>query len=258
MRGFTIIVATILSTVIHFFIFTLLGTIPLISKEISPQPDFYMVDLVPLAVERPAPQKEEEPAVQQKVEEVKREEIKQEEVKKEEVTREEVKKEEVKKEEVKEVEKKEEVKKEDKAVVADAGTEQENKEKTEKLAPNPEEQLSATIEALKRKYPAPEQGDSRTPEVTAAEIEQYKDMVSEKVKGFWVILNIWSEEELEVKVVIEVDERGQVNPRFDEFSGNPNFDDAVRRAINRAAPFPPPPGKEPINIPRSFKSSSLR
>jgi TonB family protein len=248
MKGSRIMIATILSTLIHFFVLTSLDTIPLISKEV-PQRNLYMVDLVPLPVEQPAPQQAEEPAVQQTAEEVKKEEVKKEEVK-EEVKKEEPKQETVKKEEVKKT-----PPKDDEVVLADSGKKQENKEKTEKQAPNPEKQLSTKIEELERKYAAREQGNSQAPEVTAAEIKDYEIMVSEKVAGFWAILNIWSEEELEAKVVIEVDEKGQVNPRFDASSGNPAFDDAVRRAISRAAPFPPPPGKKPINIPRRFSSS---
>ena len=88
MRGITIIVATILSTVFHFFILTLLDTIPLISQEIPPQPNLYMVDLMPLPAERPTPQKQEEATVQRTVE-AKKEEVKKEAVQKEEVKREE-------------------------------------------------------------------------------------------------------------------------------------------------------------------------
>ena len=59
MKGSKIMIATILSTLIHFFVLTLLDTVPLISKEV-PQRNLYMVDLVPLPVEQPAPQQAEE------------------------------------------------------------------------------------------------------------------------------------------------------------------------------------------------------
>jgi TonB family protein len=247
--GFKIILATILSTVLHFFILTLLDTIPLISKEIPPQPNLYMVDLVPLPREQPASQKEEEPAVQQRVEEVKKEEVKKEEVKKEEVTREELKKEEVKKEEVKEVKQKEEVKKEEKTVAADAGTEKEKKEKAEKQPVDPDKQLSASIEEIKQKVAARENGDSLEPEMTAAEIQDYGNTVIERVKRSWAILNIWSEEELEAFIVIEVDEKGQVTSRFEKSSGSRVFDQAAMRAIRKAAPFDPPPGNKTLTFP---------
>jgi TonB family protein len=248
MRGFTIMVATIVSTVLHFFILTLLDTIPLISKEI-PQRNLYMVDLIPLPAERPAPQKEEAAVPKQATE-----------VKKEEVKKEEVKKEEPKKETVKHEEKKDTVVLEDpnkkKTTPEKATAEKSTKEGKEKPTNNDEQQqLAAAIKGIEQNVEAREQGDSSATEVTAAESKDYENMVSEKVAGFWAILNIWSEEELEAKVVLMVDEKGQVTPRFDEPSGNPAFDDAVRRAISRAAPFPPPPGKKPINIPRRFSSS---
>ena len=118
MKGSKIMIATILSTLIHFFVLTLLDTVPLISKEV-PQRNLYMVDLVPLPVEQPAPQQAEEPAVQQTVEEVKKEEVKKEEVK-EEVKKEEPKQETVKKEEVKKT-----PPKDDEVVLADQDKKQE-------------------------------------------------------------------------------------------------------------------------------------
>jgi colicin import membrane protein len=241
MRGSTkIIVATILSTVIHFFVLTLFDTIPLISKEV-PQRNLYMVDLVPLPVEQPAPQQAEKPAVQQKVEEVKKEEVKKEEVKKEEV-KEEVKKEEPKQETVKKEEVKKTPPKDDEVVLADTDNKQENKEETEEQAPNPEEKLLASIEKIKKDVAAREQGDSQTPEATAAEIDQYVTMVENRVKELWVIPDLLSARELKAVVVFAIDEKGQVtNLRFKESSGNSPYDQSVLRAISKAVPFSPPP-----------------
>jgi colicin import membrane protein len=220
-KGFRIMVATILSTVIHFFILTLLDTIPLISKEI-PQRNLYMVDLVPLAVEQPAPQKSEEPAVQQKVEEVKKEEPKQETVKKEEVKKTPLK--------------------DDEVVLADQGKDQEKKETTEKQPPDPEEKLLASIEEIKKNVAAREQEDSPTPEVTAAEIQEYAMMVENRVKGLWVIPDLLSAKELKAVVVFGIGKKGEViNLRFKESSGNSPYDQSVLRAISKAVPFPPPP-----------------
>ena len=236
MRGSTkIIVATILSTVIHFFVLTLFDTIPLISKEV-PQRNLYMVDLVPLPVEQPAPQQAEKPAIQQKVEEVKKEEVKKEEVK-EEVKKEEPKQETVKKEEVKKT-----PPKDDEVVLADTDNKQENKEETEEQAPDPEEQRLASIEKIKKDVAAREQGDSPGAEVTAAEIDQYVTMVENRVKGLWVIPDLLSTRELKAVVVFAIDEKGQVtNLRFKESSGNSPYDQSVLRAISKAVPFSPPP-----------------
>jgi TonB family protein len=229
MRGFRIIVATILSTVIHFFIFTLLDTVPLISKEISPQPNLYMVDLVSLAEERPAPQREEKPAVQQKVEEVKKEEIKKEEVKKEEVRREEPKKETVKQE-----------KKKDTVVLEDRGKEKAKKESKEKPTVNDEQQRLAAIKKIKQKVAGRNTDDA--PMVTEAEIQQYPMMVENRVKGFWVIPDPLSASGLKAVVIFEIDKKGEViNLRFKQSSDNPPYDQSVIRAIRKAAPFSPPP-----------------
>lgn len=230
MMSFRIIVATILSTVIHFFIFTLLDTVPLISKEIPHKENLYMVDLVSLPEERPAPQREEKPAVQQKVEEVKKEEPKQETVKKEEV--------------------KKTTPKDDEVVLADRNKEREKKKKTEKQPLDPEEQRLAAIEKIKQDLEERGNGNSSGAEVTAAKMQEYQYVVSERVKRSWAILNIWSEEELEAFIVIEIDERGQVvTSRFEKSSGNLAFDQAALRAIRKAAPFDPPPGNKALTFP---------
>jgi colicin import membrane protein len=242
MKGFTIITATILSTVIHFFVLALLDTIPLVPKEVPPRPNIYMVDLVPLAMEQRAPQKEEEAAVQQKVEEVKKEEIK----------KKEVKKEEVKKEEVKEVKKKEEIKKEevkkaapkdDKTVLADRTKEREKKEDKKPPPLDAEQQLSASIKAIAQKVA--ERGA-----VTDSEMQVYVAMARERVKGFWVIPDtLSSEKDLKAVIIIEIDQRGHVKgSRFEQSSGNRSFDQSAMRAVSKAAPFPPPPGQVPLEI----------
>jgi colicin import membrane protein len=243
-KGFRIIVATILSTVIHFFILTLLDTIPLISKEI-PQRNLYMVDLVPLAVEQPAPQKSEEPAVQQKEEEVKKEEVKKEEVKKE------VKKEEPKQETVKQEEKKDTVVLED-PNKNEATPEKATKGSTEKPTVNDEQQqLASAIKGIEEKV-ADRETDA--PVVTDDEINRYKVMIQERVKRFWVIPDTLSEKELEAVIIIEIDQKGYMKgtPQFEKSSGNVVFDQAAMRAIRNVTSFPPPPGQIPLKFGLKF------
>ena len=234
MRGFTIMVATIVSTVIHFFILTVLDTIPLISKEI-PQRNLYMVDLMPLPVERPAPPKKK-PVVPKEVAEVKEEEVKKEEVKKEEVKKEEPKKETVK----------EEAKK-DTVVLKDSRKEKEKqetakKESKEKPTVNDEQQRLAAIKDIEQKVAGRTTDDA--PVVTDEEIYKYKLMIQERVKRFWVIPDTLSERELEAVIIIEIDTSGQIKgSRFEQSSGNLVFDQAAIRAISKATPFPPPPGQ---------------
>jgi colicin import membrane protein len=235
MRGFSIMVATIVSTVFHFFILTLLDTMPLISKEI-PQRNLYMVDLIPLPAERPAPQ-EEEAAVPKQAAEVKKEEPKKEEVKKEEV-----KKEEPKKETVKQEEKKDTVVLKDpdkKKTTPEKATAEKSttKEGKEKPTNNDEQQRRKAIEGIEQKVAAREQG-----EVTAAEIERYVTMVENRVKGLWVIPDLLSARELKAVVVFGIDKKGEViKLRFKQSSGNAPYDQSVLRAISKAVPFSSPP-----------------
>lgn len=234
--GSTIIVATVFSTIIHFFVLTLLDTIPLVPKEVSPRAELFMVDLITLKTARAVPQ-EEEVTVEKKVEEVKKQEVK-----KKEATKQAAKKEAIKKEE-----KKEQVVLADKRKTA--------KEDTKKHEVDTEQQqLAAAIRGIKQKVAARGKGNSPRTEVTEAIKKEYDTKAAEMVAGFWAILNIWSEEQLEAKIVIEVDADGQVTPRFEQSSGNQAFDQAALRAINRAAPFGPPPGNEPREIPLRFTS----
>jgi colicin import membrane protein len=221
-RGFTIIVATILSTVIHFFVLALLDTIPLVPKEVPARQELYMVDLVLLEPERPAPR--EEPVVQKKAAETvqKKEEHK------------EVKKEEPKKEEIKK-----EPKKEDKVVLADRTKEREKKESKEKPQVDNEQQRLAAIKRIEQKV-------AERDAVTDSEIQVYVAMARERVKGFWVIPDTLSEKDLKAVIIIEIDQQGQITgSRFEQSSGNLSFDQSAMRAINKAAPFPPPPGQMP-------------
>jgi TonB family protein len=214
-------VATILSTVIHFFIFTLLDTVPLISKEISPQPNLYMVDLVSLAEERPVPQREEKPAVQQKVEEAKKEEPKRETVKEE--------------------------KKKDIVVMEDRDKDKATKENKKKPTVNDEQQRLAAIKEIERKV-AGREADG-VPVVTEAENNAYGAMIQERVERFWVIPDTLLGKDLKAVIIIEIDQQGQViESRFEQSSGNLSFDQSAMRAVSKAVPFPSPPGKMSLEI----------
>ena len=228
MKGSKIMAATIASTVIHFFILTLMDTIPLISKEI-PQRNLYMVDLVEPSVEKPTPQK---------VEEVKKEEVKKEAVKKEEVKKEEVKKEEVKKEEPKQETVKEETEK-DTVVLKDPNKKEVAHESTEKPSVNDEQQRLAAIKDIEQKVSGRSTDD--VPVATDAEIESYVTMVESRIKGLWVIPDLLSARELKAVVIFGIDKQGEVTDlRFKQSSGNNPYDQSVIRAIRKAAPFSPP------------------
>lgn len=227
--GFTIIVATIFSTIIHFFVLTLLDTLPLLPKEITPRMDIFMVDLISLQVANAVPPKEETKTVQtQEAVEVKKPEEKKE----------------PKKEEKQEAQK-------DKVVLADRGKEQEKKEKTEKGPPNPEEQRLAAVDRVRQNFAARGEGDSP---VTEAERNEYGRMIQERVNRFWVIPETMSQKDLKAVIIIEVDQKGHMvgTPRFEQSSGNSVFDEAAKRAISKAVPFPPPPGQVPSQFGLKF------
>jgi colicin import membrane protein len=240
MKGFTIIMATILSTIIHFFVLVLLDTIPLLPTEVASQPNIYMVDLVTLTTEQPALQ--EEAAVQQKVEEVKKAEVKQAVVKKEEVKKEEVKKAEPQQETVKKEEVKKTPPKDDEVVLSDQGTQQEKKQKTEDQTPDLEKQRLAAVERVRQNVP-----DRGTDGATTADYDFAK--LEKKVKGFWAIPDALSAEGLKAVIVIEIDKKGEVvRTEFEQSSGNDIFDQAALRAIKKAAPFDPPRGSIPLKV----------
>jgi colicin import membrane protein len=222
----TIILTTIFSTIIHFFIMTILDTFTLIPKTLSIRPSIIMVDLIPLE------KKVITPKIETRIKEKK-------EVKKEE------------KKEIKKVVKKEvkaEVKKE-KIVIPTKQT----KVEKEKPKIDDEQKRSTAVEEIARKVA--ERRVEEVPTVTSSQMEYYFGMVREKVKRFWVIPDTLSEEEaLEAVIVIEIDKDGLlIGSRVEKSSGNPYFDQSAMRAITKAAPFPSPLGKAPLEIGLKFQ-----
>lgn len=219
MKGFRIIIATVMSTVLHFFILTLLDTIPLISSEVPPQTELYLVDLITVEPARAVPQEERKVTVEKKVEVVKKQAVK-----KQASTKKEVQKEVIRKEEKKE-----------QVVLADKSkTAKEDKKKPE--VDTEQQQLAAAIRGIKERVA------ERETKVSAAEIQQYPVMVENRVKGFWVIPDPLSARELKAVVVFAIDKEGKViNLRFKQSSGSLPYDQSVIRAISKASPFSPPP-----------------
>ena len=222
--GFNVMVATILSTLIHFFVLTLFDTVPLFPKEIPPRANIYMVELMPVEIERSAPQEEKKAAVRKETTEVKKAEVKQEEPKKEKTKKEAVKKEE----------------KHDKVVLADRTKKKETKDKAKNPKVDNEQQRLAAIKEIEQKVAARNTDDA--PMLTDAEIQEYPAMVENRIKGFWVIPDPLSARELTAVVGFYIDKRGEViNLSIKQSSGNPPYDQSVIRAMKKAAPFSPPP-----------------
>ena len=89
-----------------------------------------------------------------------------------------------------------------------------------------------------------------TPAMTSAQLEAYVGMIRQRVKRFWVIPDTLLEQKgLEAVIVIKIDKDGLLmGSRFERSSGNPYFDQSAMRAIAKAAPFPSPLGKAPLEI----------
>jgi TonB family protein len=70
----------------------------------------------------------------------------------------------------------------------------------------------------------------------------YLDLVYERIKANWA-LPIWlSRKDLSAKVRISIDAYGRVlQYQFEKGSGHPQFDSAVKQALAKSDPFPPPP-----------------
>jgi TonB family protein len=76
------------------------------------------------------------------------------------------------------------------------------------------------------------------------EILAYARALDEKVRANWTVPELAQKDagKLMVQVRITIEKDGKVsNVRMEKVSGNPYFDDSVRRAIQKARPLPIPP-----------------
>ncbi|HEY7528540.1 MAG TPA: cell envelope integrity protein TolA [Candidatus Deferrimicrobiaceae bacterium] len=83
-------------------------------------------------------------------------------------------------------------------------------------------------------------GTARVP----PEILAYARALDEKVRANWTVPELAQKEaeKLMVQVRITIEKDGRVSKvRMEKVSGNPYFDDSVRRAIQKASPLPVPP-----------------
>ncbi len=88
-------------------------------------------------------------------------------------------------------------------------------------------------------------GSSLSGDAREASDVSYYDQVRARLQEKWE-LPIWlSRQSLSAKVEIFIDQRGMVRTfRFTRPSGNPQFDEAVKRTLQASQPFPPPPSAE--------------
>ncbi|MBL7714848.1 MAG: cell envelope integrity protein TolA [Bdellovibrionales bacterium] len=70
----------------------------------------------------------------------------------------------------------------------------------------------------------------------------YRDLVRDRLRDGWELAPWLARQNLQARVEITIDGKGRVRSfRFIKASGNSQFDEAVKRSIAQAQPFPTPP-----------------
>jgi TolA protein len=92
-------------------------------------------------------------------------------------------------------------------------------------------------------------GESLSGEARESDQSNYYDSVLTQVRGNWA-LPVWlSRQSLSAQVQIYIDAKGRLHGiRFVKLSGNPQFDDAVKHALEESQPFPAPPRELAANM----------
>ena len=92
-------------------------------------------------------------------------------------------------------------------------------------------------------------GTSLSADARESEQNNYYDSVVGQLRGNWSLPVYLSRQNLSAKVQVYIDARGRLHSfRFVQLSGNPQFDDAVKRALQESAPFPAPPQELSSNM----------
>ncbi len=79
----------------------------------------------------------------------------------------------------------------------------------------------------------------------------YFDSVLDKVRNEWELPTWLQDKGLNAKVLVKIDRRGNISSiTFIRNSGNSQFDTAVKRALNAASPFSPPPMSVLVDVSR--------
>lgn len=85
-------------------------------------------------------------------------------------------------------------------------------------------------------------GESLSGLAKESDQSNYYDSVLMAVKGNWALPTWLSRQSLSAKVQVYIDARGRLHGyKFVKLSGNPQFDDAVKQALEQSQPFPAPP-----------------
>lgn len=85
-------------------------------------------------------------------------------------------------------------------------------------------------------------GMSVSNEAKEASEASYYDILQDRLQDNWTLPPWVARQNLQAQVLIFIDSRGRLHGfKFMKLSGNPQFDDAVKRALQESQPFPFPP-----------------
>lgn len=92
-------------------------------------------------------------------------------------------------------------------------------------------------------------GNSLAGDAKESDQSNYYDSVLQRLQENWS-LPVWlSRQRFSAQVQVYIDAHGRLHGfRFIRLSGNPQFDDAVKRAIQESSPFPVPPSELSGNV----------
>jgi colicin import membrane protein len=113
----------------------------------------------------------------------------------------------------------------------------------EKKKPAPSSTGANTSEPSKIKGNMVSPGTSLTG-LNKLQHDNYGAELNRHIKQHWTLPEWLSKRELKAQVVVYIDTRGNVLERkIVKSSGNPSYDEEVLAAVDKSAPFPPPPEK---------------
>lgn len=92
-------------------------------------------------------------------------------------------------------------------------------------------------------------GSSLSGDAKESDQTNYYDSILGRLRDNWSLPVYLSRQNLSAQVQIYIDARGRLHSfRFVRLSGNSQFDDAVKRALQESAPFPVPPQELTSNV----------
>jgi colicin import membrane protein len=118
--------------------------------------------------------------------------------------------------------------------------EMKNKRALQRLKALSKIQDTSEVEVVKGNKISP--GSSLSGDAREAATESYYDAVKDRLQENWALPAWIARQNLAAQVQIMIDARGQIRElKFVKSSGNPRFDEEVKRTLQESSPFPSPP-----------------